>query len=95
MLGAYDLSGDKLMLERAVDLAEILGKAFQTDSGLPGGRMDPGSELGYSVLSTVSLAEVGSMTLELMRLSQATGDRQWFDLAQRAMDFIHQRVIPR
>lgn len=95
LLGAYDLSGDDLLLERAVDLADILSTAFKTGSGLPAGRMDPGTKDEMIRLGTVSLAEVGSMSLELIRLSQITKDRKWFDLAQRAMDYIHERVIPR
>lgn len=95
LLGAYDLSGDDLLVERAVDLANILSTAFKTGSGLPAGRMDPGTKDEMIRLGTVSLAEVGSMSLELIRLSQITKDRKWFDLAQRAMDYIHERVIPR
>lgn len=96
LLGAYDLTGDKLMLDRAVDIAEVLGRAFNTKSGLPqGSRIDPGQESGVYQLGSVSVAEVGSMTLELMRLSFATGDRKWFDLAQRAMDFIDKKIVPR
>ena len=95
LLGAFDLSGDQLVLERAIDLADILGKAFNTQSGLPAGRIDPGSDNEIYRLNTVSIAEVGSMSLELIRLSQITDDRKWFDLAQRAMDFLDQRIIPR
>lgn len=95
LIGAYDLSGDDLMLERAVELAEMLKRAFNTESGLPAGRMDPGYESGYLYLGSIALAEVGSMTLELMRLSQITKDRQWFDLAQRVTDYIEEHVIPR
>lgn len=96
LLGAYDLSGDQLMLDRAIDLANILKTAFNTKSGLPqGSRMDPGIETNIFQLYAVSIAEVGSMTLELMRLSQITGDRQWFDLAQRAIDYIDEHVAPR
>nr|XP_031861035.1 uncharacterized protein CI109_003395 [Kwoniella shandongensis]KAA5528107.1 hypothetical protein CI109_003395 [Kwoniella shandongensis] len=94
LLGAYDLSGDKLLLDRAVDLAEVLSTAFNTPSGLPAGRMDPGTK-DVIRLSTVSIAEVGSMSLELIRLAQVTKDRKWFDLAQRAMDYLNERVIPR
>ncbi|EIW65407.1 hypothetical protein TREMEDRAFT_66619, partial [Tremella mesenterica DSM 1558] len=94
LLGAYDLTGDQLLLDRAIDLAHILGRAFDTDSGLPAGRIDPGSPGGFR-LGSVSAAEVGSMTLELIRLSQITKDRQWFDLSQRAIDFIENRIIPR
>ncbi|OCF71491.1 mannosyl-oligosaccharide 1,2-alpha-mannosidase [Kwoniella mangroviensis CBS 8886] len=96
LLGAYDLSGDKLLVERAEDLANVLGKAFDTVSGLPAGRIDPGLPEGEMIhLSTVSIAEVGSMSLELIRLSQVTNDRKWFDLAQRAMEYLEERVIPR
>lgn len=94
LLGAYDLSGDSLMLERAVDLAEILAKAFDTNSGLPAGRMDPASKDRFNMWS-VSSAEVGSMSLELIRLSKATGDRKWFDLAQRATDFLAENMAPK
>lgn len=41
-LGAYDLSGDKLMLERAEDLAEILARAYKTQTSIPLGSLDPG-----------------------------------------------------
>jgi mannosyl-oligosaccharide alpha-1,2-mannosidase len=95
LLGAYDVSGDQLLVDRAVELAGVLGKAFNTQSGLPAGRIDPGATGSFYRLQTVSLAEVGSMTLELVRLSQITKDRHWFDLAQRAMDYIEERVIPR
>ncbi|BEI89388.1 uncharacterized protein CcaverHIS019_0207500 [Cutaneotrichosporon cavernicola] len=95
LLGAFDLSGDKIMLERAVDLANVLKKAFNTASGLPqGSRMDPGQK-GALQLFSVSIAEVGSMSLELIRLGHATKEREWFDLAQRVTDFIEENVAPR
>ncbi|WVQ99079.1 hypothetical protein IAU59_006211 [Kwoniella sp. CBS 9459] len=96
LLGAYDLSGDHLLVERATDLAHVLSRAFTTKSGLPAGRIDPGAPQDEMIiLSTVSIAEVGSMSLELIRLSQITKDRKWFDLAQRAMEYIEERVTPR
>lgn len=94
LLGAYDLSGDELMLDRAVDLANILKKAYNTQSGLPSNRLDPGSDAVH-MLGTISVAEVGTMTLELFRLAQATNDRTWHDLAQRTIDYLDERVIPR
>ncbi|GMK54074.1 hypothetical protein CspeluHIS016_0106600 [Cutaneotrichosporon spelunceum] len=95
LIGAYDLSGDKVMLDRAVDLANVLKVAFNTASGLPqGSRFDPGHE-GALQLFAVAIAEVGSMSLELIRLGHATKDRQWFDLAQRVTDFLEQHVTPR
>ncbi|TXT13600.1 hypothetical protein VHUM_00967 [Vanrija humicola] len=95
LIGAYDLTGDKLMVERAEELAGILGKAFNTRSGLPqGSRFDPGQG-GVYMLNSVSPAEVGSMTLEMTRLSQITGNRTYYDLVQRATDYLDEHVAPR
>lgn len=95
LLGAYDLSGDSLLLDRAVELAEVLSKAFNTASGVPAGRIDPGAQPPFYRVSQISIAEAGSMSLEFIRLSQITGNRTWFDLVQRTMDFLEERVIPR
>ena len=95
LIGAYDLSGDELMLDRAKELGKILGRGFDSPSGLVLGRFDAGSDQDWFPSGRVSLAEVGSMTLELTRLSQVTGDRWFFDRAQRAIDYLDQVVIPR
>lgn len=95
LIGAYDLSGDELMLDRAKELGKILGRGFDSPSGLVLGRFDAGSDQDWFMSGRVSLAEVGSMTLELTRLSQVTGDRWYFDRAQRAIDYLDQVVIPR
>lgn len=95
LLGAYDLSGDQLLVDRAVDLAHILKRAFETRSGLPVGHMDPGYESNFLTIGSLSIAEAASMSLELMRLSQVTRDRQWHDLAQRVTDYLEDKVIPR
>jgi mannosyl-oligosaccharide alpha-1,2-mannosidase len=42
LIGAYDLSGDQLMLERAEDLGRLLARGFDTPSGLLMGRFDAG-----------------------------------------------------
>ncbi|KAL1410960.1 hypothetical protein Q8F55_001903 [Vanrija albida] len=96
LLGAYDLTGDKLVLERAEELAGILARAFNTRSGLPqASRFDPGQAGGVYNLGSVSPAEVGSMSLEMTRLSQITGNRTYFDLVQRVTDFLDEHVTPR
>lgn len=94
LIGAYDLSGDDILLERAKELGKILGRGFETTSGLLLARFDAGSRSPWFYNGRVSLAEVGSMTLELTRLSQVTGDRWYFDRAQRAIDYIQNVVVP-
>lgn len=94
LVGAYDLSGDTIILERAKELGKVLGRGFDTTSGLLLPRFDAGSKSDYFHNGRVSLAEVGSMTLELTRLSQVTGDRWYFDRAQRAIDYIQHVIVP-
>lgn len=89
LISAYDLSGDRLMLERALDLAKILARSFNTASGLPASRIDPGHQSSYWT-GSVSLAEAGSLSLEFSRLSLITKDQKWFDLTHRATEFIKQ-----
>ncbi|GAA5995223.1 glycoside hydrolase family 47 protein [Rhodotorula paludigena] len=86
LISAYDLSSDPLMLQRATELGDWLLPAFATEHGLPLARymigLNPnGQKPGRSVL-----AEVGSMTLEMTRLSQLTGNEVYYRAAQRAMD---------
>ena len=65
---AYELSGDAVLLEKATDLGERLGKAFATPSGLPyttislasGQHAIPGWTGG-----NLLLAEVGTLTVTL------------------------------
>lgn len=95
LVGAYDLSGDWVLLDRAKELAKILGKGFDTPSGLIVPRFDAGLATEWLRSGRVSLAEVGSMTLELTRLSQITGDKWYFDKAQRAVDYLEQVLVPR
>jgi mannosyl-oligosaccharide alpha-1,2-mannosidase len=94
LIGAHDLSGDDILLLRAIELGKILGRGFETTSGLLLPRFDAGSKSPWFLSGSVSLAEVGSMTLELTRLSQVTGDRWFFDRAQRAVDYIQNVVVP-
>ncbi|KAM0792930.1 hypothetical protein ACM66B_002689 [Microbotryomycetes sp. NB124-2] len=86
MISAYDLSGDPLMLKRAVELGDWLLPSMSTRSGL----LVPTYRLGLhpdgAVVGQVCIAEVGSVSLEFTRLSQITGDPIYFQTISRAMD---------
>ncbi|BGP18873.1 hypothetical protein JCM10213v2_006953 [Rhodosporidiobolus nylandii] len=86
LLAAYDLCGDPLMLHRARDLGDWLLPSMSTQLGLvqPTYRMGAHSDGGP--LGTVCLAEVGSVGLEFLRLSQLTGDPVYFEAVQRSLD---------
>ena len=89
LLGAYDLTDRKhnVLLQKAIELGEMLYHAFDTPNHMPITRWDWHiAEAGDSPqhASTDSIvAEVGSLTLEFTRLTQLTGDKKYYDAVQR------------
>ncbi|KAL8458852.1 hypothetical protein ACS0TY_036381 [Phlomoides rotata] len=80
LLSAYDLSGDKLFLEKSKDIADRLLPAWNSPSGIPyniinlihGNAHNPGWTGGDSIL-----ADSGTEQLEFIALSQRTGDPKY------------------
>ncbi|KAL5699617.1 mannosyl-oligosaccharide 1,2-alpha-mannosidase [Ranunculus cassubicifolius] len=80
LLSAYDLSGEKVFLAKAVDIADRLLPAWDTPSGIPyntinlqnGNPHNPGWTGGESIL-----ADSGTEQLEFIALSQRTGDAKY------------------
>ena len=88
LMAAYDLSGSSYpaLLSKAQELGEMLYTAFDTPNHMPVCRWQwRKSAVGGSIeaAETTLLAEFGSLTLEFTRLSQLTGDNQYFDAVQR------------
>ena len=78
LLSAYELSGDRLMLERAVELGDWLLPSLGTKHGLPINRYVLGSNPNGLANGRVMLAEIGSMTLEFTKLSMLTGNEIYY-----------------
>lgn len=87
-LAAYDISGGKypVLLEKAVEVGEMLYVAFDTPNRMPVTRWDwraakagKKQEAGGNML----VAELGSLSVEFTRLSQLTEDPKYFDAIQR------------
>jgi mannosyl-oligosaccharide alpha-1,2-mannosidase len=89
LLAAYDVSGGKYdnLLNKAVELAEVLISAFDTPNRMP--------ETYYYWSSTtqtrrapyrVVLAEIGSLSVEFTRLAQITGEQKYYDAIARITD---------
>ncbi|CAI9114561.1 OLC1v1015309C1 [Oldenlandia corymbosa var. corymbosa] len=80
LLSAYDLSGDKVFLDKAVDIADRLLPAWDTPSGIPyniinlahGNPHNPGWTGGNSIL-----ADSGTEQLEFIALSERTGNPKY------------------
>ncbi|KAL7942763.1 glycoside hydrolase family 47 protein [Trichoderma barbatum] len=88
-LSAYDLSGDSRLLGKAVEVGEMLYKAFDTPNRMPITRWDIHAAMAgkkQEAPSGVLVAEIGSLSMEFTRLSMITRDPKWFDAVQRIMD---------
>jgi mannosyl-oligosaccharide alpha-1,2-mannosidase len=88
MLGAYDISGHKydILLEKSVELADVLMDAFDTPNRMPTlfYKWSPeyASELRRGDFKAV-LAELGSLSLEFTRLAQLTKQDKYYDAIAR------------
>ncbi|PYH87791.1 class I alpha-mannosidase 1A [Aspergillus ellipticus CBS 707.79] len=88
LLSAYDISGHKydVLLEKAVELAEVLMGAFDTPNRMPGlfhrwapvSRMQP-----HRADKKAVLAELGSLSVEFTRLAQLTKEDKYYDAIAR------------
>ena len=87
-LSAYDLSGDVRLLRKAVEVGDMLYKAFDTPNHMPITRWNihAAARGEKQVAGGMLLAEVGSSSMEFTRLSMLTGDAKWFDAVQRITD---------
>ena len=90
-IAAYDLSGSKhkILLEKAVELAEVLLAAFDTPNRMPityyFWRPDFANN-PHRASNRVVLAELGSLSVEFTRLAQITGDNKYYDAVARITD---------
>ncbi|KAI1665260.1 Glyco-hydro-47 domain containing protein [Pyrenophora tritici-repentis] len=91
LLAAYDLSGKKYknLLDKAVELAEVLISAFDTPNRMPETyyywRPDFASQ-HHRAGTNVVLAEIGSLSVEFTRLAQLTGEHKYYDAVARITD---------
>ncbi|GAB0135825.1 hypothetical protein EsDP_00004148 [Epichloe bromicola] len=90
LLGAYDLSGDKALLSKAVELGEMLYHGFDTPNNLPGFWLNyEEAKKGELVAGTNDpSASPASLCVEFTRLSQITGDSKYYDATDRVTRFL-------
>ncbi|ONI27197.1 hypothetical protein PRUPE_1G073800 [Prunus persica] len=92
LLSAYDLSDDKVFLEKARDIADRLLPAWNTPSGIPyniinlryGDARNPRWTGGKSIL-----ADAGSEQLEFIALSQRTNDPKYQQKVEYVIEELH------
>ncbi|OLN96054.1 Endoplasmic reticulum mannosyl-oligosaccharide 1,2-alpha-mannosidase 4 [Colletotrichum chlorophyti] len=90
LLAAYDVSGGKqggydMLLDKAVELAEILMGVFDTPNRMPilYYNWQPQYASQPHRATTGSVAELGSMSMEFTRLAQLTGKDKYYDAIAR------------
>lgn len=87
-LSAYDLSGDARLLEKALELADMIYAAFDTPNRMPISRWkfhEAAAGEDQVAPDRVILSEIGSLSLEFTRISQITKEPKWYDAIHRIM----------
>ncbi|CAO3597926.1 unnamed protein product [Absidia cylindrospora] len=88
LLSAYDLRPNQILLDKAVELADqVIMPSFQTMNRMPSQYVNvkTGKPAGGR---QIVLAEFGSLQLELVRLSQLTGNQFYAESALRIIEKI-------
>ena len=90
LLGAFDVSGGhegnhKVLLEKAIELGEILMSVFDTPNRMPVlyYQWKPEHASQPRRAARVSIAELASLSMEFTRLAQVTGDAKYYDAIDR------------
>ncbi|KAJ5410294.1 uncharacterized protein N7487_004653 [Penicillium crustosum] len=94
LLAAFDLSADQKLLEKSIELGDMLYAAFDTPNRMPVIHWNANKAAHREeqlAEESVLGAELGSFILEFTRLSQITGDPKYFDAAQRVMELFDKK----
>ena len=86
LLAAYDLSRREILLTKAVELGDLLYAAFDNENRLPVDNIDFESAKkgeGLRLEGIVVSAGPGTLSLEMTRLSQLTGNPKYYDAISR------------
>ncbi|KAF2758271.1 class I alpha-mannosidase-like protein [Pseudovirgaria hyperparasitica] len=89
LLAAYDLSKEKILLAKAIEVGDMIYKAFDTPNHMPVARWNwakAAAGTPQTAPEQVLVAELGSLTMEFTHLTQATGDKKYYDAVARIMD---------
>jgi mannosyl-oligosaccharide alpha-1,2-mannosidase len=88
LISAYDLSHQPVLLEKAVQLGEMLYRAFDTENHMPLNwlnleRAKLPRRVAMKAESSICFACVGSLTMEFTRLAQITSEPKYYDIVAR------------
>ncbi|GAP85146.1 putative glycoside hydrolase family 47 protein [Rosellinia necatrix] len=98
LIAAYDVSGGKsggydILLQKAVELAEILMGVFDTPNRMPVLYYNWKPQFASQPRragTSVSVAELGSLAMEFTRLAQLTKENKYYDAVARITDAFYE-----
>jgi mannosyl-oligosaccharide alpha-1,2-mannosidase len=93
LIAAYDLSKREALLVKATELGDLIYAAFNTENRMPVDFIDFATAKtgkALTVEGSVVSASPGTLSLELTRLSQLTGNPKYYDAISRVMDVFYQ-----
>ncbi|KAF4452709.1 hypothetical protein F53441_4516 [Fusarium austroafricanum] len=90
LLSAYELSGEPVLLRKAIELGEMLYVAFDTPNRLPGFWLNFNDARNGKQVAGVHdpSASPGSLVMEFTKLSQLTRDPKFYDATDRVTQFL-------
>jgi mannosyl-oligosaccharide alpha-1,2-mannosidase len=93
LLAAYDLSNENVLLDKAIQLGEMLYRAFDTTNNMPLDRLPiENAKLvdghGFSADNQICFAAIGSLTMEFTRLAQVTQQPKFYDAVNRVTELL-------
>ncbi|KAF6831046.1 endoplasmic reticulum mannosyl-oligosaccharide -alpha-mannosidase [Colletotrichum plurivorum] len=90
LISAYDLSGEPVLLAKAIELGDMLYMGFDTPNHMPPFWFKfSEAKYGTQSVSTHESSAAGcSLSMEFTRLSQITGDPKYYDATERVKEFL-------
>ncbi|KAK3377421.1 glycoside hydrolase family 47 protein [Podospora didyma] len=92
LLAAYDLSKREVLLQKAIELGDLIYSGFNTPNRMPVDNINvegaKGGQ-GLNIEGRVVSASPGTLTLELTRLSQLTGDPKYYDAIANVVELFY------
>jgi mannosyl-oligosaccharide alpha-1,2-mannosidase len=88
LLSAFDMSQEPVLYAKAVQVGEMLYRAFDTKNHTPLGWLHVENtkkedRMGFYAESNLCFACLGSLTMEFTRLAQVTSDHKYYDIVAR------------
>lgn len=93
LLSAYDLSGDAVFRDKAIELGRLLSPAFDSRTGIAHGMVNlrTGSPVQGWAGTAAILSELGSLQLEFRNLAKISGDSSLETKAMKAIQLLSKK----